>query len=248
MIDAFDDLGHAKKPYRVVAVIPVHERLELLPHTIRRLYWKNGVDKVICVGDGRKEKAICIESGAYWVAHQNKPLGLKWNVGFQAAKEFKPDAVLYVGSSDWVSDNWIEVMKPHVETHHMAGVPGCHFLDIGETLRLVNWVGYKGARSGETIGIGRMLSRELLDKINWTPFDSDKNSSLDRSMKDKARSVGVNEFHVMDARLKAVSISTNRWDNLHDFRMHWTGILPSEKIDDVQKFLINFPEANEIFK
>jgi len=114
MIDPNDDLAMAKRPFRVVAVIPVHERLELLPLTITRLYKKNGLDRVICVGDGRKEKAICMEAGAMWVTHQNKPLGAKWNYGYQAARELKPDAVVFVGSSDWICDDWIQIMRPYL--------------------------------------------------------------------------------------------------------------------------------------
>lgn len=248
MIDANDDLGTAKAPFKVVAVIPVHERLQLLPYTIKRLYQKNDVYKVICVGDGLAEKAICLEAGAEWVPHKNRPLGAKWNAGFLVAKELKPDAVLYVGSSDWLSDSWTTIMQPHVKAHGIAGVPGCYFIDIATKLRLVHWPGYVGERSNETIGIGRMLSSELLDKIGWTPFHSDKDSSLDRSMKDKARDAGFNEYFVKDDRLKALSISTDRWENKHKFSMHWNNLLPSTKIQEVQQFVKqNFPEVNKIF-
>jgi hypothetical protein len=139
MIDANDDLGTAKPPYKVVAVIPVHGRLPLLPHTIKRLYRKNDVYKVICVGDGLAEKAICLEAGAEWVPFRNKPLGAKWNAGFIEAKKYDPDAVLYVGSSDWLSNDWTTTMQPYVNQHGIAGVPGCHFIDIGHELRLVYW-------------------------------------------------------------------------------------------------------------
>jgi hypothetical protein len=248
MSDANDDLGTAQAPYRVVAVIPVHERLELLPHTISRLYRKNGVHKVICVGDGMAEKAICEQFGAYWVPFQNKPLGAKWNAGFIAARQFNADAVLYVGSSDWLSDNWITTMKPLVNQHQMVGVPGCHFIDIAHKLRLVYWPGYTGERSNETIGIGRMLSKDLLDKINWTPFDDKKDSSLDRSMKDRAERIGVKEYFVKNDELKALSISTYKWINKHKFEMHWNNQLPSEKIEDPSLFINQFfPEINHIF-
>lgn len=242
-----DDLALPVRPFRVVAVVPVHERLELLPYTIQRLIRRNGVE-VICVGDGLKEKAICIEAGARWVEHANKPLGAKWNAGFMAARALGPDAVLYVGSSDWLSSNWITTMKPYLDQHQMVGVPGMHLIDIGTQLRCCYWPGYNGSRKDETIGIGRMLSRKLLDKIDWQPFDSTKDSSLDRSMKDKAKAVGVSDYHVNDDRIKCVSISTNRWVNLHKFEMHWSNLMPSTKIFDMTEILQEFPEANEVFK
>ena len=247
MIDAFDDLALPKKEFKVVAVIPVHGRLELLPHTIGRLYKKNGVHTVICVGDGEKEKIVCTEAGAVWVPHQNKPLGAKWNKGFKAARELHPDAVLYVGSSDWLSDSWLTVMQPYVNQHQMAGVPGMHLLDIGTSMRVCKWAGYTNGRRNETIGIGRVISAQLLNKIDWMPFDDTKDNSMDRCMKDKAAAVGVNDHFVRDERLVALSISTNKWPNKHSFEQHWANIMPSEKIFQVDDFLKDFPEAYQVF-
>jgi glycosyltransferase involved in cell wall biosynthesis len=245
MIDPFDDLGTAKRPFRVVAVIPVHERLELLPLTISRLLKKNGLDRVICVGDGLKEKAICMEAGAMWVPHQNKPLGAKWNAGFKAARELKPDAILFVGSSDWVCDHWITIMQPYLNQHHIIGVPGCHFIDFQKEIRAVNWAGYTGPRKDETIGIGRMISAKLLDKIGWMPFDDTKDNSMDRCMKDKCSAVGEKEYFVRDENLKAASISTNRWKNKHVFEMHWNNLMPSEKVE-YTSLLSDFPEIIDL--
>jgi glycosyltransferase involved in cell wall biosynthesis len=231
-----------------IACIPVLGRQPLLPFTIKRLLEKNGCERVICIGDNDKDKHVCLRAGAEWIYHPNKPLGRKWNAGFEAAKYYKPDYVLYVGSSDWLCDDWITLIKPHVDTHQMAGTPGCYFMDIGKTIRLVNWKGYRGERSNETIGIGRVLSAELLDKLNWQPFHPDKDSSLDRSMKDKARMFGIDDFMVHDDNLKAVSLSTPLWDNKHKFDHHWLNVLPSEKIDDVEGFIKMFPEAKELHK
>jgi hypothetical protein len=252
MIDAFDDLAIAKKPFKVVAVIPVKERLELLPLTISRLYRKNGVDRVICVGDGLKEKAICMEAGAIWVNHVNYPLGAKWNAGFKVARGLKPDAVLYVGSSDFVCDDWIEIMRPYTERHHFVGVAGNHYIDVQEQIRVVNWLGYNGERSNESIGIGRLISSSLLDKIGWQPFDDKKDNSMDRCMKEKCAKLGIHDFFVKDSRLLAASISVNpkHWVNKHNFEHHWQGIIPrSVKMFDSQEFINqHFPEANQLQK
>ena len=248
-MDINDDMADAKPPFKVVAVIPVHERLQLLPLTIGRLYKKNGLHKVICVGDGIAEKAISIEAGALWVPHQNKPLGAKWNAGFMAAKELNPDAIVFVGSSDWLCDQWLTIMKPHLDRHQMVGVPGCHFIDIKQSIRVVNWKGYTGPRADETIGIGRILSREVLDKINWEPFDSTKDNSMDRAMKDKCAKHGYKDVFIHDDRLVCASISTHRWVNKHQFETHWNNLMPSEKILECQPFLNqHFPEAYQLLK
>ena len=111
-----DDLGSSPPPpnyikphtfrERVVAVIPVFGRHPLLKHTIERLLKRNGCSDVICVGE-EEDRDVCKVAGAKFYYKDNKYLGEKWNHAFKKAKELKPDAVLFVGSSDWLSDNWL---------------------------------------------------------------------------------------------------------------------------------------------
>lgn len=247
-----DDLAFAKQPYKVIACLAVYGRLPLLEQTIKRLYQKNGCYRVICAGDQPDDKKLCESIGAIWVHHNNKPLGAKWNASFYKAKEYNPDAVLFVGSSDWVSDNWFSVIKPYVDEHGFAGVPGCYLADFGEDIRLVHWKGYAGyraERAAESIGIGRMLSRRLLEAMDWQPFSPVLDNSLDRSMKDRAKKVGYTDFMVHEYKLKALSISTNLWVNKHKFWMHFDNLpdgrqmIPSEKMVPDRWLEDNFPEA-----
>src|SRR5688572_13071853 len=249
-----DDLADSKPPFRVVAAIAVHGRLPLLEQTITRLYKKNGCVKVVCSGDGAAEKELCTSLGAVWTPRRNKPLGTKWNSAFEVAKDYHPDAVVFVGSSDWLSDDWFTIMRPYVEQYGFAGVPGCYLADLSERVRLCHWAGYAGyrpERANESIGIGRMLSRRLLQAMDWKPFKPILDNSLDRSMKDNAKKYGFTDYMVSDSRLKALSISTNQWINKHQFEMHWSvnGRLKSERIIPPHQFLSsNFPEVYQIFK
>jgi hypothetical protein len=245
-----DDYGLAMKPFRVVACIAVLGRLPLLEHTIRRLYQKNGCVKVVCSGDQEEDKKLCESLGARWTQRRNKPLGLKWNSAFEVAKDYNPDAVLFVGSSDWLSDNWLTTMRPYVEEHGFAGVPGCYMADIGDTIRTINWKGYKTCRperADETIGIGRMLSRRLIEAMDWQPFDPNLDNSLDWSMKVNAKKYGFTDYMVHDDNIKALSISTNAWPNKHRFELHWNNTVPSDRVDS-ETIIKEFPELTKVFK
>lgn len=248
-----DDLALPSKPFKVVAAIAVHGRLPLLEHTINRLYKKNGCYKVVCAGDGIEERKLCESLGAVWTPRRNKPLGMKWNAAFQKARDFNPDAVVFVGSSDWLSNNWFQIMRPYIETHGFAGVPGCYLADLGAEIRLCDWTcgyaGYRQDRADESIGIGRMLSRRLLDAIDWTPFDSVLDNSLDRSMKDRSKLKYYEDFMVKNDQLKALSLSTSLWPNKHKFYMHWGGLIPSIRMENPGQWLAeNFPEVLELNK
>lgn len=243
--DANDDLGTAKKPFRVAACLAVNERLPLLELTINRLYKNNDCYKVICAGDKTTDKQLCESLGAVWVQHPNKPLGAKWNAAFVKAKEFNPDAVLYVGSSDWLSDNWIHEMEPHVNERGFVGTSGCHFFHFDTKIHGCFWPGYSYTkfhkdRSDETIGIGRMISAKVMDLLNWKPFYDTYDNSLDRSMKERCKKVGYDDFMVT-ADVSALSISTNLWKNKHNFKHHYHGEnMKSIKVEDPTKFLSNY--------
>lgn len=230
-----------------VSVIAAHGRLPLLEQTIRRLYNKNKVAKVVCVA-GKDEEAVIKYSGAVFVEHENQPLGKKWNAGFIKAKEFNPDACLFVGSSDWLSDTWLEYIEPNIGKYDIIGKPDFYLLDIGDTYRLCHWHGYVGERSGEPIGIGRVLSSRILNSIDWKPFDDGLNKSLDFSMYNKCLSAGGKNLLLKEDRMMSLSISTNKWGNMHNFERHWIGALPSVKVQDHSFLIKNFPEAFQIFK
>ena len=92
--------------HEIVAVMAVRGRLPLLKYTVQRLLQKNGCMAVVCVGDSDDEQRVCQEAGAHFVFHDNEPLGAKWNAGFIYAQKLNPKGCLFVGSSDWLSDNW----------------------------------------------------------------------------------------------------------------------------------------------
>ena len=238
-----------KKDFKVVACIPVFGRLPLLKHTIERLYKKNGVFKLICVGDGHEERKICESLGAEWVQHSNKPLGKKWNHAFMAAEKHNPDACLFVGSSDWLSDTWIDEMIPYMDDFDLVGTNGCYFMHIGNyETKVCFWPGYINNRKGESIGIGRMISARVLKKLQWKPFDDHLFNSLDGSMQKRVIKVAGNIHSTDSLKAKSVSISTDCWVNKHVFSDHWDGKLPSIMVDKDTFINGYFPEAKEVFK
>lgn len=215
----------------VTAPIPVFGRFPLVRLTISRLI-KQGVTPII-LGHENEANEIAKEFDCEFISISNDPLGAKWNTGFQASKNYNADAVIFMGSSDWCSDSYIERCKEHSNDFGMIGMLGCHFADVSDSIRLVHWKGYKdNLRKNEPIGIGRFLNREFLEKINYTPFNPQLSSGLDWSMWLKAIKTNQ-EIGILpdDGQIKLMSISTNKWVNKHKFQDHWSGALKSEKCD-----------------
>lgn len=195
----------------------MHGRIPLVKATVKRLLNKNHVSHVICVGSEPEERRACHESGAEFVKHDNKPLGKKWNYGFRAAKSYNPDFVVYVGSSDWLSDNWLPVMIPFAEEHGLAGKLDFNLLHISSSsYEVAWWRGYRAGsgRENEPIGIGRVISSKLLDTIGWKPFDDDAADGMDRAMwyKISGKTMPLIFNH---PEIQSLSISCELWSNMH---------------------------------
>ena len=220
-----------------IAVIPIWGRLPLVPHTIKQAL--RVVDKVIVVASRGAEKYDVTGASESVRVPRNAMLGEKWNAGFYAAKKYDPDQILFIGSSDWVSDNWMDVMLPYSEDYDIVGVSGFHLLHLdydilnkvselkikaalsgthtvdvkyrGMSLRL--WGGYDNDRKGQSIGIGRVLNRRFLKRIDYKPFGDLSRQGMDWNMFNLAESHKV----VNDDNIKCLSISTSLWTNLHEF-------------------------------
>lgn len=232
---------------KVIVPIPVNGRLPLVRLTVKRLYEKNKVDKVILMGHEPQLKKLAYDMDCVWVETANNPLGLKWNLGFMAAKRFNPDAVLFVGSSDWVSEDYLPICEQYIDQYEMIGKLGCHFADKRDNkIRLVEWKGYgTGVRANESIGIGRLLSSRILDKFGWMPFNSRLDNSMDWSMQQNVIQHKGRIKILPSDQGSLLSISCDKWHNKHIFDDHWLNRLPSTRMNPFP-FLDQFNEISEL--
>ena len=166
---------------KIIAPIPCFNRFPLVELTAARLQ-RQGVIPIL-IGHENEIKEIANDLNIEFIQAPNVPLGNKWNKGFMACKNYNPDGVIFMGSSDWASDEYIQSVNENLNDFNLLGMLGCHFVDVAEKIRLVHWPGYgHGMRHEEPIGIGRVLRSDFLNEINWKPFDENLNAGLDWSM------------------------------------------------------------------
>lgn len=226
---------------KIVAPIPCFNRFPLVELTASRLI-RQGVTPIL-IGHENQIKKIANDLNIEFIQAPNSPLGNKWNKGFMACKNYNPDGVIFMGSSDWCSDDYIQSVNENLNDFNLLGKLGCHFVDVADKIRLVHWAGYgHGMRREEPIGIGRVLRCDFLNDINWKPFDENLNAGLDWSMWLKAlntyQKIGIFEEQ---SNIQLLSISTNKWSNKHKFEDHWNGKLQS-KICNIDLLNENFNE------
>lgn len=134
--------------------------------------------------DIQQQKTTASELGIDLVEAPNQPLGRKWTLSIEAARDYSWDRMLILGSDDLVSPELLSLYDPQKEAW---GWSDCHFLGDG---RLFHFRGYDSSRK-ESIGAGRMLSRDILCRAEWRLWDESLSKGLDASMTARLRSIGV---------------------------------------------------------
>lgn len=140
------------------------------------------LDLLAAGSEGAASRRRVERHGFRYVECGNRPLGRKWNVGLAALRSSSPDAVAIVGSDDLLNARYFELVAAGLRRgYDLFGLMDLFYLDLrSETL--VHWPGYHNVRIGETVGLGRCLSRRLLDRFDWCLWEDDLDSALDRSM------------------------------------------------------------------
>jgi hypothetical protein len=190
----------------LTAVWKRHELFEIFKMGVERI--KDNTDhEVILVTVGSEE----IKFSENHLEYPNQPLSDKWQKGIEFVKDFDPDYVLFLGSDDLICSNLINTYSSEMEKGtDLIGLIDCYFLDSRND-KLSYWIGYTNHRYGESIGMARMMSRRLLDKMNWKLWKSDLKKGLDGSMMKNLKRVEYTEkmFNCRKENIAALDIKTD---------------------------------------
>ena len=138
----------------------------------------------IAVGsEGRPSQRLAANAEFIYSEHPNMPLSRKWNRALSMARSADVDAVLIVGSDDWIS---LPLLRRYgqllCDGHDYVGIVDMYLIDA-RTKRCKKFNGYpKGPRRNETLGLGRMVDRSLLEQHHWKLWPDGLNRGLDRAM------------------------------------------------------------------
>lgn len=150
---------------------------------------------LLAVGsEGNTSRVNCQAHGFNYVEADNSPLTYKWQAGMQEASKFQFDGMVILGSDDFIEKEVFYLYKKALENNiHFYGFRDMYLYDV-PSKNFGHWLGYGSAsgnvaqptRIGETIGLGRLISRELLEFLSFDIWsDISANKSLDRLMKEK---------------------------------------------------------------
>jgi len=153
---------------------------------------------------------------------ENNPLYLKMNA--PAMKARGSDYCLMIGSDDFITPKMLMwyIEKAQQTKHDYIYPLDWYFFDT-KTKKGLYWAGYRQKwNTGMACGAGRILSKRLMDKLNWQPWIKGYDHVLDTGMdkllaKLQYSSMG---FYLKKENLFSVDIKTDtnmtpfaKWDN-----------------------------------
>ena len=124
--------------------------------------------------EGRASRRICESAGFLYVESPNRPLSSKWNRALRLLRPESPDAVVIIGSDDWLSYG---LLRGYADFVHR----GCDFVSLREIF-ILDAVTRRCLRFRGHTGVGRMVGRQLLDRLGWQLWPPRINRLLDTGM------------------------------------------------------------------
>jgi glycosyltransferase involved in cell wall biosynthesis len=209
-----------------------HDVFEVFKEKIRILQSKYNIDLLVVGSEGEISKSLCSEF--HYVEAPNQPLSNKWNEGIKYAKDLEWDYIMILGSDDIIND--LQFYYDCIsEGYNFVGALDCWTYNI-YTDKIYYFAGYTNHRRGESVGAGRLISRGIIEQMNYELWNTGLKSSLDYSFEQKLNSIsGIKKktYIGKDEGIINLGIYTN--DNITQICMFKKDDL--QKIDKEETFL-----------
>ena len=160
----------------LVFIIAIYKREELTKQVLayyKRLRKKYGFEIVVAGSEGERSRKVA--TGCHYIEVPNYPISEKNNAMMLEAKKFDPDAVVILGSDDFICENVIKHYYKLIEKgeNKVFGFTDLYFYGLQEDILSHYNVGQK------SYGAGRYFPRAVLDAMNWRGWERELNKGLD---------------------------------------------------------------------
>ena len=206
---------------KLTIVTPIYKRPDIFSiycTNILHIISRSDIDiQVVIIGSEGIESFNRTPSQFHYIEWFNVPLAMKWQQGLNYAKETDTDYVMILGSDDIFDINLFrEMEKAMRERFDYIGLTDRYFYEFNDRT-LTFWDGYKGVLKGRFAGSGRILSRKLLDKIDWKPWYLGKNTGLDKMLSEKIKPFIEKKKGISCLDCDGVMVGIKTYENLNKY-------------------------------
>ncbi len=154
---------------------------------------------------------ICSQYGVMQIAHENNPVTAKFNRAFQYMKNIDVDYVMILGSDDIVSTDFVSRTMVQMELGiGLIGTETIYFYcgqgtDRGKLVKL---------ESPILKGIGKTVSKRILDQCDWRLWNVEKNWGMDA-----IATKTIMAYNPSKAVIEGIVVDVKTKENLNSFRV-----------------------------
>jgi hypothetical protein len=169
------------------------------------------------VVSGEEDKSICNQYHVFHITQQNNPATEKWNKALSYMRTMGVDYVMILGSDDIISTEFVrKTMTEMAKNIDYIGCTVFYFfcgqgLDRGKLVKL---------DTPQTKGIGRTVSKRVLDLCDWRLWDVEKNWGMDA-----IATKNILKCNPTKAIIEDIIVDVKTKDNLNSFKL-WSKRLP----------------------
>ena len=120
------------------------------------------ISTVVVGSEGKESEELTSPFGVEYIEHKNRPLSEKWEAGIRHTRSMDPDAVIILGSDNFISTSTFRKLCRTVsEGHLFSGLMDMNIYDVNHQT-IYHWNGYapsNSSRKWETAGLARCLSK-----------------------------------------------------------------------------------------
>lgn len=158
---------------KVITISCMHGRQETVRYCLNQMPF---IDKVMIYTS--KSDGLFLESTDVYAQapYPNQPLSLKWNAAVMTLKQLDFDAVILLGSDDYIDEAFLKFAQENIKDYDMIGFTDAYYEKDGE---FYYWSGYDNHREGEPVGAGKIYSRKFLERIGFNLYPKSATVGLD---------------------------------------------------------------------
>ena len=160
---------------------------------------------------------IATRYGIHYERTQNRLLGKKANLSVRYAKDYDVDYIMLTGSDDLISQS---LWESYVNfSGDVLGLKDLYFYNLPDK-RAIHWKGYtQHNRINEPIGAYKLISREVMEKMQWRPFCEVSRTPDEHTTHAKLKALGVEQTVKTMAELGGIAVDLKSEANLTKFNL-----------------------------
>lgn len=221
----------------IAVTIASHGRISIVEQNLTHLLSMN-VEVFLCLTDAKERDYLQkLFPKVHFTIAPNYPLGAKWQSVINLARTKNPDYLITCGSDDFLSTDYVDnCIKLTYRGFEFVSVNGWYLTDGKKHYRAK----YKHLTHFPA-GSGRFFTREALDKINYSIFDTKANRLLDDNVLQMVHERKVKTYISQEAEKDGLLIlaAKGKWEQLNPLSKFLNA--PSIKIEKVKELPSVFP-------